>query len=166
VVGKPQVTAKVSAAKPRAVVAARPAVRSPERVVQPAVANNRIVRRTSTNATSTAGLIDDGTLWRENGSVTTWQQTGVASWYGGKRWQGHRMSSGARYDENLLTAAHATLPIGTKVRVALHDGQRNVIVTITDRPGTRTRIIDLSRKAAAELGILERGIAMVTLTPL
>ena len=128
----------------------------------PVASEDRVVREVH----GTDGLIEDGTLWREAGASVVWQQTGVASWYGGKRWQGHRMSSGVRYDENKLTAAHATLPIGTRVRVALHDGAQSVIVTIMDRPGTRTRIIDLSRKAAADLGILGRGVAMVTLTPL
>lgn len=110
-------------------------------------------------------LIDDGTLWRESGNKATWQQTGIASWYGGKHWQGNKTSSGSRYDENALTAAHATLPLGTKVRVVRNDG-RSVIVTINDRPGTRTRIIDLSREAARALGILDAGVAMVTLQPL
>jgi rare lipoprotein A (peptidoglycan hydrolase) len=93
-------------------------------------------------------------------------QTGVASWYGGSRWQGHRTASGVRYEQDGLTAAHASLPIGTKVRVTLVNSARSVVVTINDRPGTRTRIIDLSRGAARELGILDRGIARVTLTPL
>jgi rare lipoprotein A (peptidoglycan hydrolase) len=93
-------------------------------------------------------------------------QRGLASWYGGPRWHGSRTSSGAIYDENALTAAHATLPIGTKVRVTVVDSGRDVVVTINDRPGTRSRIIDLSRAAARQLGIIQRGVAMVTLTPL
>ncbi len=93
-------------------------------------------------------------------------QTGIASWYGGQRWHGNRTSSGDVYDQDALTAAHASLPIGTRVRVTLVDSGRDVVVTINDRPGTRKRIIDLSRAAARELGILERGVAMVTLTPL
>ena len=73
----------------------------------------------------------------------------------------------ARNGFHQTIAAHATLPIGTRVRVTLHDNSaRSVIVLINDRPGTRTRIIDLSREAAAKLGILERGVAMVTLAPL
>jgi len=135
------------------------------RMVQPAGGTGRraIYRTSSPDSV----LIDDGTLWRESGNLATWQQTGVASWYGGARWQGHRTTSGSRYDQNELTAAHATLPIGTRVRVTLHDNSSKfVIVTINDRPGSRSRIIDLSRQAAAELGILERGVAMVTLTPL
>ena len=111
-------------------------------------------------------LLDDGTFWHENGSLVTWQQTGMASWYGGPRWQGKRTASGERYDQYKLTAAHATLPIGTKVQVFRTDGRGSVIVTINDRPGSRTRIIDLSQAAAKELGILGDGITMVTLQPL
>jgi rare lipoprotein A (peptidoglycan hydrolase) len=129
-----------------------------------ALGASRPVHRTSSHGSA---LIDDGTMWRESGSLATWQQTGIASWYGGAKWQGHRTTSGTRYNQGELTAAHATLPIGTRVRVTLHDNSaRSVIVLINDRPGTRTRIIDLSREAAAQLGILERGVAMVTLTPL
>ena len=94
------------------------------------------------------------------------QQSGLASWYGGQRWHGNRTTSGDTYDQDALTAAHANLPMGTRVRVTLVDSGRNVVVTINDRPGTRRRIIDLSRAAARELGILERGVAMVTLNPL
>jgi rare lipoprotein A (peptidoglycan hydrolase) len=93
-------------------------------------------------------------------------QVGLASWYGGARWEGHGTSSGGRYHESDLTAAHATLPFGTQVRVRLVDSDRSVVVTITDRPGTRRRIIDLSRGAAAALGILSRGVAQVSLEPL
>lgn len=129
----------------------------------------RIVRRVSASGptgTIDRNLIDDGTLWREKGNLATWQQTGMASWYGGTKWQGQRTSSGSLYNQNELTAAHATLPLGTKVRVTSHHGTRSVIVTINDRPGTRTRIIDLSRQAAKELGILDTGVAMVTLQPM
>ncbi len=93
-----------------------------------------------------------------------WRQVGVASWYGGARWQGRRTTSGDRYDEAALTAAHATLPIGSHVRVTNASSGRSVVVTINDRPGTRRRIIDLSRAAAAELGMINSGIATVTLT--
>ncbi len=93
-------------------------------------------------------------------------QIGTASWYGGRAWAGHRMSDGTRYNEDALTAAHASLPLGSQVRVVLADTHRSVVVTITDRPGTRTRIIDLSRGAAAALGMLSRGLAQVRLEPI
>jgi rare lipoprotein A (peptidoglycan hydrolase) len=123
-------------------------------------------RRAAPPATSTTAFIDDGySLTEEADGHVGWKQTGVASWYGGSRWQGHRTSSGTRYDQDALTAAHATLPLGSQVRVTLANSERSVVVTITDRPGTRTRIIDLSRGAARELGILSQGVAVVTLSP-
>lgn len=115
----------------------------------------------------TAAFVDDNFSYTEDGSGQGgWKQRGVASWYGGSRWQGHMTSMGTRYDENQLTAAHATLPLGSRIRVRLADGSKSVIVTITDRPGTRTRIIDLSKRAAAELGMLRQGVATVTLSSL
>ncbi len=93
-------------------------------------------------------------------------QTGVASWYGGAQWNGHRTSDGGIFSDAALTAAHATLPMGSMVRVTLGSSDRSVVVRINDRPGTRRRIIDLSRAAAAELGILSAGVAVVTLSPL
>ena len=101
-------------------------------------------------------------IWTDRSG--SFQQAGIASWYGGTRWQGKLTASGVRYDENRLTAAHASLPIGSRVRVTVADSGRSVIVTINDRPGTRKRIIDLSRAAAIELGILNRGLAPVSLT--
>jgi rare lipoprotein A len=103
---------------------------------------------------STTAFADDGGAWH---------QSGLASWYGGPRWQGQRTAAGGRYDQDALTAAHATLPLGSRVRVSTASG-RSVVVIINDRPGTRSRVIDLSRGAAAALGILERGIAPVTLS--
>jgi rare lipoprotein A len=94
-----------------------------------------------------------------------WSQSGMASWYGGARWHGKKTASGAVYDENLHTAAHATLPIGSKIKVVVANTGRSLVVTINDRPGTRTRIIDLSRGAAEALGIVQRGIALVSLQP-
>jgi rare lipoprotein A (peptidoglycan hydrolase) len=104
-----------------------------------------------------------GPVWTD--SDGTWRQAGIASWYGGRRWQGRPTASGVRFDERQLTAAHASLPLGSVVRVTVADTGRSVVVTINDRPGTRKRVIDLSRAAAEQLGIVERGIARVTLDP-
>jgi rare lipoprotein A len=95
-----------------------------------------------------------------------WHQTGLATWYGGSRWQGHATASGARFNQNGLTAAHATLPLGARVRVRLAGSERAVVVTINDRPGTGRVVIDLSRGAARALGILDRGVADVELSML
>lgn len=88
---------------------------------------------------------------------------GKASWYG-PGFDGRRTASGERFDMNALTAAHRTLPFGTRVRVRnLHNGQE-VVVRINDRgPYARDRIIDLSKAAAAALGLLQAGEAPVLL---
>lgn len=90
-------------------------------------------------------------------------QTGVASYY----WQGQRVASGGRFNPNAMTAAHKTLPFGTRVRVTRVDTGRSVTVTINDRgPFVRGRIIDLSRAAAGSLGMTGAGVARVSLTVL
>src|SRR5262249_21352781 len=88
-------------------------------------------------------------------------QVGIASWYGG-RLHGRRTASGARFDQNALTAAHRSLPLGTRVRVTHLESGASVIVTITDRgPYAHGRIIDVSRAAARRLGMLRSGTARV-----
>lgn len=90
-------------------------------------------------------------------------ETGKASYYGGK-FHGRRTASGERYDQNALTAAHKTLPFGTYVRVTAEWNQKSVEVRITDRgPYKKGRVIDLSTAAAAELGMLSKGVGNVTL---
>jgi rare lipoprotein A len=91
-------------------------------------------------------------------------ESGTASYYG-IGYHGHRSASGARYDQMALTAAHPWLPFGTKVRVTLAGTSRTVIVTITDRLYSGSRIVDLSVAAAQQLGMINRGIATVTLLP-
>jgi rare lipoprotein A len=83
-------------------------------------------------------------------------ERGRASFYS-DRLVGRRTASGARYDPQALTAAHRTLPLGTVVDVATLD-DRHVIVRINDRgPYVSGRVIDLSRRAAIELGMLRAG---------
>ncbi len=86
---------------------------------------------------------------------------GGASWYGGK-FQGRRTASGEIFDTNKLTAAHKTLPFGTKVRVTDLESAKSVIVRINDRgPFVEDRIIDLSRAAADIIGLTPRGVGRV-----
>jgi rare lipoprotein A len=88
---------------------------------------------------------------------------GKATWYGPK-FHGRRTSSGERFDMHALTAAHGSLPFGTKVRVRNLANGREVVVRINDRlPRPGDRIIDLSKAAAAALGILKTGEARVEL---
>ncbi len=88
---------------------------------------------------------------------------GRASFYG-NRFIGRETASGERYDADAMTAAHKTLPIGTKVRVTAPSTWRTVVVRINDRgPYLRGRSIDLSRSAARALGITGGGVADVTI---
>ncbi len=88
---------------------------------------------------------------------------GQASWYG-ERFQGRRTASGEPFDKNELTAAHPSLPFGTRVRVRHARTGQEVTVRINDRgPSVRGRIIDLSRAAAAEIGIVRSGVGPVVL---
>ena len=85
-------------------------------------------------------------------------QLGIASYY----WQGQRVASGGRFDPNAMTAAHKTLPFGTRVRVTHLGNGRTVDVTINDRgPFIAGRIIDLSKGAAGVIGMTAQGIARV-----
>jgi rare lipoprotein A len=77
------------------------------------------------------------------------------------RHNGRRTASGSRFNERQMTAAHASLPLGTRVRVVREDTGEAVVVTITDRIGTRLRVIDLSRGAAVVLGLIRPGVASV-----
>jgi len=89
---------------------------------------------------------------------------GLASWYGGK-FHGRVTSSGEIFDTNELTAAHKTLPFGTMVKVTSFDNGRSVVVKINDRgPFVEGRIIDLSRAAADQIGMVGTGVARVSLT--
>lgn len=89
------------------------------------------------------------------------RQKGAASWYG-SNFHGKATASGKRYDQNKMTAAHKTLPFGTRVKVINTQNKRSVIVKITDRgPFHKGRIIDLSRSAARKLGI--KGVARVSI---
>ena len=93
-----------------------------------------------------------------------WEESGQASWYG-PGFHGRRTSSGEMFNERALTAAHDTLPLGTRVLVTTQETGRSALVTITDRlPTKNLRIIDVSRAAAAKLGLLGSGVGMVTLS--
>lgn len=90
---------------------------------------------------------------------------GISIWYGDK-WHGAKTASGEIFDENEMTAAHRSLPFGTRVRVTNLANGRQAIVRITDRGPfgkNRRRIIDVSKAAARELGFFERGSTRVQL---
>lgn len=99
--------------------------------------------------------------WREsNASIggSSHSFSGMASFYGSE--SGSRTASGQRMNSSAMTAAHRTLPFGTKLRVT--HGDRSVIVTINDRgPFVRGRVLDLSTGAARAIGLTSRGVGMV-----
>jgi len=85
---------------------------------------------------------------------------GVASYY----WQGQMTATGERFDPTRLTAAHKTLPFGTRVRVTRVDTGSSVVVRINDRgPFKPGRVIDLSKRAAEEIGMTGKGLSKVKL---
>jgi rare lipoprotein A len=92
---------------------------------------------------------------------------GLASWYGRKPRRGKRArilktANGERFDRNGFTAAHRSLPFGTKVLVRSLASDKWVTVRVNDRgPFSKNRIIDLSYAAARELGIVAQGVAQV-----
>jgi rare lipoprotein A len=106
-----------------------------------------------------------GSSWRDaNASINPSSGSGhsfsgMASFYGNE--SGSKTASGQRFNQNLMTAAHRSLPFGTKLRVT--HGDRSVIVTINDRgPFIRGRVLDLSTGAARAVGLTSAGVGRVT----
>jgi rare lipoprotein A len=98
-----------------------------------------------------------------DGGPSTARQVGFASWYGTHH-QGRQTASGERFSRRQLTAAHRSLPLGTRVQVTNLRTRQQVVVTINDRGpygGGKRRIIDLSEAAARRVGLLEHGTARV-----
>src|ERR1700721_2365053 len=85
--------------------------------------------------------------------------SGMASFYGNE--SGSKTASGQRFNQNAMTAAHRTLPFGTRLRVT-HGGQ-SVVVTVNDRgPFVRGRVLDLSTGAARAIGLTSAGVGRAT----
>jgi rare lipoprotein A len=90
-------------------------------------------------------------------------QTGGASFYG-EKWNGRFTASGERFNTEQLTAAHKSLPFGTKVRVTNVSNGKSVIVKINDRgPFIKGRVIDLSKAAFREIENISKGVTKVKL---
>jgi rare lipoprotein A len=139
-------------------------------VVLSAFATDNAIPATARAAAEPAQVIHDvamseivTTVRMPKATVLTRIKSGLASWYG-DMWQGRRTASGRIFDMNEMTAAHKTLPFGSKVKVTDLRNQRTVIVTITDRgaffPG---RVIDLSLAAARQLRMVNTGVDPVRL---
>ena len=99
----------------------------------------------------------------EERSQYTHFQTGMASYYGGS-WHGKKTANGEIFNENSLTAAHKTLPFGTKVKVTNLDNGKSVVVRINDRgPYSKGRVIDLSKVAFSKIASTSKGVTRVKL---
>jgi rare lipoprotein A len=106
---------------------------------------------------------NDGPISEYPGLPVLAEDDGIASYYNNK-FEGRKTASGERYKKHLMTAAHRSYPFGTFVRVRSTLTGKSVVVRINDRgPRSDNRIIDVSRAAALQLGILKDGIAMVKL---
>ena len=98
----------------------------------------------------------NATITPSSGSRGTF--SGMDSFYGNE--SGSKTASGQRFNENAMTAAHRTLPFGTRLRVTR--GERSVVVTINDRgPFVRGRVLDLSTGAARAIGLTSAGVGRV-----
>ncbi|MBV9695054.1 MAG: septal ring lytic transglycosylase RlpA family protein, partial [Alphaproteobacteria bacterium] len=105
----------------------------------------------------------DGT-WYYPREQPDYDETGIASWYG-PTFYGHKTANGEMYDGNQLTAAHKTLPMPVNVRVTNLDNGKSLVVRVNDRgPYARGRIIDLSKRAAELLDVVQTGTARVRVT--
>ena len=111
----------------------------------------------------TSTKLDGKPLTANIPDVSSFAQSGRASWYGG-HFNGRKTANGERYDMDAMTAAHRTLPLSAYVRVTNVSNGRSVVVKINDRgPFHRGRIIDLSRAAAHALGMQYAGTGSVKL---
>ena len=108
-------------------------------------------------------VVSLATLWNLGIATAQTAEEGIANFYSDK-FQGRKTASGAVYDKNKLTASHKTLPYGTKVRVTNLDNGKSVVVTVNDRmkPGSPA-VIDVTRRAAQDLGFTKTGKAKVKL---
>ena len=103
-------------------------------------------------------------VWYYPREQPDYDETGIASWYG-PTFYGKPTANGETYDGNKLTAAHKTLPLPVNVRVTNLDNGKSLVVRVNDRgPFARGRIIDLSKRAAELLDVVQTGTARVRIT--
>ncbi|MGI9437839.1 MAG: septal ring lytic transglycosylase RlpA family protein [Geminicoccaceae bacterium] len=99
--------------------------------------------------------------WYHPRMVDQYREIGIASWYG-VPFHGRQTANGEVYDMHGMTAAHPTLPLPSLARVTNLENGRSIVVRVNDRgPFAKQRIIDLSRRAAWELGFKDQGTAEV-----
>lgn len=118
---------------------------------------NAIDTQETTDGAGSTQQLDGDT----RGAEGAWYQQGGASWYGGK-FQGRTTANGETFDTNLYTAAHRILPFNSIVEVYNPNNEKSVLVRINDRgPFVDDRIIDLSRAAANDIGLVAVGVSTV-----
>lgn len=106
-------------------------------------------------------IVAKATSLNKKETVNKYTRVTKASYYH-QKFNGRKTASGERFNNNTYTAAHKTLPIGTMVRVTNVKTKQSVIVRINDRgPYVKGREIDLSRRAASDIGMLGQGVALV-----
>lgn len=129
--------------------------------------SQRLVDERQGRMVSAGGIYKIGTPYEIEGEWyypqedPNYDNVGIASWYGPK-FHGRRTANGEIFDMDLMTAAHPTLPMPIRAKVTNLENGRSVIVRINDRgPFAKDREIDMSRRAAEELGFKEKGTARV-----
>ncbi len=138
-----------------------PAVKANVDAAHAMAANVEAKSKRTEKAEGKQDLVKDSVAVKTDGTEPVVEQLGEASWYG-KFHQGRKTASGTRFDQRGLTAAHPSLPLGTRARVTNLDNGKSVEVKITDRgPYARGRDIDLSKAAAQRIGVTEDGAAAV-----
>jgi rare lipoprotein A len=111
---------------------------------------------TASNDPSVTGSVSQASVGKEF-------QRGTASWYG-PGFHGRKTASGERFNSNDMTAAHRSLPFGTRLRVVNESNGRSVVVRVNDRgPFAHRRIIDLAKGPAQSLGLTSSGTGYVSL---
>ena len=114
-------------------------------------------------ATLAAILVTLAALAMIGSAAAQVREEGVANFYSDKL-EGRKTASGEVYDKNALTASHKKLPYGTKVKVTNAENGKSVVVTVNDRmAASNPAVIDVSRRAAEELGFVGAGKVKVTL---
>jgi rare lipoprotein A len=122
---------------------------------------SRSAPRTTEPSAGTSGVVPSPVPVPNSYGNPVSTEIGLASWYG-PPYAGRKGADGTVYDQNAMTAAHLTLPMGTMVRVTNLSTNQSAVVKITDRgPFVRGRIIDLSLAAAKATGVYRAGVAKV-----
>jgi rare lipoprotein A len=133
--------------------------------------NELVSTTTASNKTSTTKKIPATSYWVRGKKYHTLSsdhaknltQTGYASWYG-PGFHGKKTANGEIYNQNALTAAHKTLPLSTTVKVTNLENNKSITLRVNDRgPYYGNRILDLSKEAAKQLGVLQKGVAKIQL---